>query len=585
MAKISYIRELFIIIIFVFIFYPAFTQEDNKVKKRKVEITNTDEMRSEGDYRRLLGNVALFHNEMYMTCDSAHYFDNEDLVKAYSNVHIQKGDTLHIYGEYLIYDSFNDIAEMFDSVLLVDNETRLYTDHIIYDMAIDVAHYNSGGRILNKDNVLTSKIGKYFSETEVFNFKDSVRLHNPDYTMFSDTLNYDTTTEIAYFLGPSEVIGDSIYARCSTGWYDTKNEITLLLDSAKVDNKKQIVTGDSLYYESFNGFGTADYNVTITDLGKDIIASGNHAWYYKNPERFLLTDSTQFIQVRENDSLYLHADTIWSVTLSYTIKVVDTIKVVEENKDSIPRDSAIDSLIVVPDTCLKDSIVNYRLLRAYYGCRVFSQDLQAKCDSLAYSFKDSVIRLYDNPVIWSDENQLTADSMLLITKNEEMSEMKLYNNSFVIEEIDSSRFQQIKGKNLIGYFRDNSIYKIEISGNGESIYFAVEEGELIGVNQSTCANMDIYLEDGKIRDIYFLKNPDGSLDPPLHKAPSTRRLEKFIWLKNQRPVDKNDIFRRIIITETAIKAEKEKDEGKAKLDSKEQKPKKTRQNKSGWKRN
>ena len=170
--------------------------------------------------------------------------------------------------------------------------------------------------------------------------------------------------------------------------------------------------------------------------------------------------------------------------------------------------------------------------------------MQAKCDSLSYSFKDSVIRLYYEPVIWSDENQLTADSMLLFTRNQEMSELKLYNNSFVIEEVDSTRYQQIKGKNLIGYFRDNSLYKIEVSGNGESIYFALEEDELMGVNQATCASMDIYLEEGKIQEIYFLKNPDGSLDPPLHIPPGNRRLDNFIWLKDLRPVDRWDIFRK-----------------------------------------
>ncbi len=549
MAKISYIRELFLLLFLVSSLSPLIAQENNKPAKKKVEITNADKMSSAGDYNRLIGNVALLHNEMYMTCDSAHYFENQNLVKAYSNVHIQKGDTLHIYGEYLIYDSFKETAEMFDSVLLIDKETKLYTDHIFYDITIEVAYYDTGGRILNKENILTSIIGKYFSETEVFHFKDSVKLVNPDYTMYADTLIYDTVTETAYFLGPSKVVGDSLYAHCKHGWYDTKNEKTLLLDSAMVDNKKQIVTGDSLYYENDNGYGTADFNVTISDLSKDIIAKGHHAWYYRDPERFLITREAQFIQVRENDSLFMHADTLWSVTESYTIKP-------DMGNDSLLLASELDSLKIFPEEIKKDSIVSYRLLRAYRGARIFSKDLQSKCDSLSYSFKDSVIRLYYEPVIWSDENQLTADSMLLFTENEEMKELKLYNNSFVIEEIDSSRYQQIKGKNLTAFFRDNSMYKIEVMGNGENIYFAIEEGELIGVNQSTCANMDIYLEEGKITDIYFLKNPEGSLDPPLHKSPSTRRLDKFLWLKYLRPLNKHDIFRENKMQSSEINSEK-----------------------------
>jgi len=132
----------------------------------------------------------------------------------------------------------------------------------------------------------------------------------------------------------------------------------------------------------------------------------------------------------------------------------------------------------------------------------------------------------------------------LITKNKEMHKMELYNNSFVIEEVDSTRFNQLKGRNLFGYFRDNKLYKIEIRGNSEKIYFAIEEDELIGVDQSTCVNMDIYIKDGKISEIYLMDNPEGILDPPLYKMPSLRRLENFNWYEAIRPKDRYDIFRK-----------------------------------------
>lgn len=540
MAKISAIKVLCTIFLLTLPFSQYLAQAQNQVKKKRVEILHSDLMASENSFRRLIGNVRLKHNEMYMTCDSAHYFESADLVNAYSRVHIFKGDSLHLYGEKLIYDSAREEAEVIDSVKLVDNNSTLYTDHLFYEMTPEIAYYSTGGRILSEDNVLTSIIGQYYSKSEVFHFKDSVVLVNPDYTMYADTLEYDTKTEIAYFLGPSEVIGDSLYARCNEGWYDTRNEKSLLLFKAMVDNKKQIVTGDSLYYENDNGYGTAFYDVTISDLTQDIVVKGNKAWYYREPERFMITDSAQFIQARENDYLYLHADTLWSVTRSDTIKGQKKLPL-EKSVDSIDKQDLADSLNI---DISRDSIVSYRLLRAFYGARIYSTDLQAKCDSLAYSFKDSVIKLYKKPVIWSDENQLTSDSIKLYTRNSQMERLEMFNNAFVIEEVDTSRYQQIKGKNLSGYFRDNSIYKIEVKGNGENIYFALEEDEFVGVNQSTCASMDIYLEEGKIERIIFLKNPDGSLDPPLQKTPSSRKLDNFSWLKNLRPKDRWDIFRK-----------------------------------------
>jgi lipopolysaccharide export system protein LptA len=540
MAKINAMKFLLVVFLVSIPFSLSHSQGENSTRKRKVEILHSDLMASQDSFRRLIGNVSLKHKEMFMTCDSAHYFESANLVKAYSNVHILKGDTLHLYGDHLIYDSAREEAEVIDSVILIDNNSTLYTDHLFYDMNTEIAYYSSGGRILNEENVLTSIIGKYFTETEIFHFKDSVVLVNPDYTMYADTLEYDTTTEIAYFLGPSEVVGDSIYVKCDLGWYDTRNEKSLLMFDAMVDNKKQVVTGDSLYYENDKGYGTAYYDVTISDMTRDIIVKGNKAWYYRDPERFMMTDSAQFIQTRDEDFLYLHADTLWSVTRTYTV-ALDTVS----SPDSILNHGNDPDMI--DQTFLKkestDSIVEYRLLRAYYGSRIYSDGLQAKCDSLAYSFKDSVIRMYSDPVIWSDDNQLSSDSLFLFMKNNKMDHMELYNNAYVVEEVDTTRYQQIKGKNLTGYFRDNSIYKIEVKGNGENIYYAIEEEELVGVNQSTCASMDIYLEDGKIERIIFLKNPDGSLDPPMFKTPSSRKLDNFAWFKLLRPLNRWDIFR------------------------------------------
>lgn len=507
MAEVKVIDFIILITLFILPFSTVNAREIEIQDKKKIEIIHTDLMVNQGEMRRLLGNVKFMHNETYMTCDSAHFFPLKNLIEAYSKVHIYKGDTVHLYGEYLLYDSDTEFALVKDSVILIDNETTLYTDQIEYDMINETAIYTTGGRIINQDNVLTSIIGIYYTETEIFNFKDSVELVNPDYTMYSDTLEYHTISEVAYFFGPSQIIGDSIEARCNRGWHDTKNEISLLMDKAYIDNKVQIVTGDSLYYEAERGFGTANYDVTIRDTEQEIIVKGNESWYYKEPERFMITDSAQFIQVNEDDYLFLHADTLRSHTI-------------------------------------QDSTMDYRLVRAFYGCRIYSEDLQAKCDSLSYSFRDSVIRLYYQPVLWSDANQLFADSMALFTENKEMHKMELYNNAFVIEEVDSSRYNQLKGKNLTGYFRDNKLYKIEIRGNSEKIYFAIEEDELVGVDQSTCVNMDIYLEDGKIKELYMLDNPEGTLDPPLHTMPSLKRLENFQWYEAIRPKNRFDIFRK-----------------------------------------
>jgi hypothetical protein len=222
----------------------------------------------------------------------------------------------------------------------------------------------------------------------------------------------------------------------------------------------------------------------------------------------MITDRAVFIQVSGNDSLFLHADTITAITVSDT------------------------------------SANGYKLMKAYHGCRIFSNDLQAKCDSLAYSFQDSVIRFYKAPVIWSGENQLTSDSMAIFTRNRQTDRLELYNSAFITSQIDTIRFNQTKGRLLTGYFKNNELYKIVIKGNGESIYYLLEGDFVAGVNSSKCANTDIYVEKGKVTEVTDFGNPEGFIDPPEIFNIDPLRLKGFNWFDNLRPKKRDDIFKK-----------------------------------------
>jgi lipopolysaccharide export system protein LptA len=480
--------------------------------KKYIEVKNADiafdefEKSSGNRVTRLLGNVRLKHIEAFMSCDSAHFYPTLNQVIAFSRIHIEQGDTLNLFGDHLYYEGKSQIALVNGNVELIDKETHLYTNSIKYDIANKIAQYKEKGRITNAENTLTSVIGVYFVSKSLFHFKDSVKIVNPDYIMTADTMDYNTKTETAYFTGPSEVKGDSIYIYCEKGWYDTKYKSTRIWENAIIDNKQQIIHGDSLFYDSSTGYGQSFGNVSIADTNKQIMVTGNYAWYYKEPEKFMVTDSAVFIQFSGGDSLFLHADTISSIT------VADT------------------------------SVKGYRLMRAYYGCRIFSKNLQSKCDSLSYSFQDSVIRFYDAPILWSEKNQLTSDSMAIFTKNRQTDRMELYNSAFVTSQVDTVRFNQIKGRTLIGYFDNNKLYKININGNGESIYYLLDGENIAGVNKGKCARMEIYIKDGAITNIIQHEAPEGVIDPPDKVSTARLRLEGFNWYDSLRPKKVKDIF-------------------------------------------
>jgi lipopolysaccharide export system protein LptA len=479
----------------------AFSQD--APSKRKVEILHSDEMEydrlADRSRNKLNGNVRLKHNDLYMICDSAWYYDETNQVFAFSNIHIWQGDTIHIWGQYLSYNGDTGKAVMTDSVELADKEMRLFTREIDYDVNTQVAVYDDGGRILNGDNTLTSRTGIYYSDLKMMHFRDSVRIVNPDYVMLADTMRYDTHNEIAWFAGPTEVKGDSIYLYCEKGWSDTRNDVSQLMINAVLDNREQRITGDTLWYDERSGEGEGFGNVVIEDTTDNIMAGGSYAWYVKRPERFLLTGSPWFTLFSDDDTLTLQSDTLRAIPQADTAGV------------------------------------SHRLLKAYYGCTMFSREMQGRCDSLSYSFMDSVIRLYDDPIVWSRENQLTADSISLFTKESKADHMELYNKAFVVSEVDSTRFDQISGKSLSGYFIDNKLHRIKVTGNGEAVYYVVDGKELVGVNRARSATIEIFIEDGKIAEIYQNQSPDGTLDPPMKKSDIEMRLDGFRWHPDLRP--------------------------------------------------
>lgn len=483
--------------------------------KKRIEVLHSDEgvddiEASTGKrLTRLMGDVKLKHNDIFMSCDSAHFYTGYNQIKAYSRISIDQGDTLHLKGDSLFYDGMLENASVDGNVEMIDRETHLFTKSVNYDVAKKIARYNDHGRIINGKNTLTSIIGIYYVSDNLFHFKDSVKIVNPDYVMTGDTMDYNTNSEVAYFTGPSEMNGDSLYLYCEKGWYDTKNDISRIWKNAVINNRQQVIKGDSLYYDGIKGYGESYRNTSITDTTNNIIVKGDYAWYYKNPEKFLVTKKAQFIQVSKKDSLFLHSDTISAVTVA---------------------DSALKS---------------YRLLRAFHGCRIYSRDLQAKCDSLAYSFRDSVIRLYRAPVIWSKENQLVSDSISVFTKNRQTDRMELYNSAFVTSQVDRLRFNQVKGRSLTGYFRNNELYKIDIKGNGETIYYLLDADKIVGVNQAKCSRIEIFVDKGKITGINEYQNPEGTIEPPAKILPESAKLEGFMWLDLIRPKDKTDIFRKI----------------------------------------
>jgi hypothetical protein len=216
-------------------------------------------------------------------------------------------------------------------------------------------------------------------------------------------------------------------------------------------------------------------------------------------------------------------------------------------------DSAVVGLIDKKDTLFMhsdtvkgyfDTARNVKKIYAYYKVKFYRGDLQGMCDSLVYTGADSTMFMYHNPVIWSGENQLTSDTISLTMHNEKMDSLVMYNSSFIISRDDTSRFNQIKGKEMVGHFRDNQLYKIRVMGNAETIYYAREDDKsLIGVNKGVSSNMLIFVIENQVKKITYIGSPAYNLYPEKDLAPNDVKLKGFVWMEENRPLEKRDIFR------------------------------------------
>ena len=205
-----------------------------------------------------------------------------------------------------------------------------------------------------------------------------------------------------------------------------------------------------------------------------------------------------------------------------------------------------DSLFLHADTlyAVQDTAKKQKTYFAYRHVRIFKPDLQGQCDSLVYQTADSVIRFIGTPILWNGPNQLTAKSIDLHLAGEELHKMELTANAFITGKEDSLRYNQVKGRDMTGYFTDNKLSVIYVKGNGQSVYYIRnKKKQLTGVNQADCSDMRIEIEDNKVNKIAMLTKPDATLYPVKQAEPSLMLLKDFAWHEKLQPLSKEDIFR------------------------------------------
>ncbi len=478
-----------------------------------IKILSTDQSISDDEKypgaKVLIGNVKMKHEGATLESKFALFYQKENIFKAVGDVVIEQGDSIIQYSDFALYNGNTKIAKSWGHVEINDKEMKLSTDTLYFDRKEQILFYPSGGTIRDKKNTLKSTRGTYFLQDKKFTAKTKVTVVNPDNNLESDHLDYYTNTNLAYLYGPSTVtnLKDSTKIYSERGFYDTNTDISYFVKNAKLFLKERTVIADSLYYDKRKGFASATNRIKVIDTVQNMVAKGNYAELYEKKDSLFIVDNPVAITVVDKDSMYVAGD-----------KILLTGK---------------------PEK---------RIARIFNNVKIFKSDLQGKCDSIHTSQTTGLTRMFVNPILWSGKNQITGDSIqiLMNKKTEKLDSLKVLKNAFMVQKDSLSKddFNQIKGRNIYGKFKDNALRIMLVKGNAESLYHNRNEDtqKLETITKEIASDIEFTLIENEIEQTKYFKKSEGKTFPPSEFPSKEKKFKGFIWRADEQPKSVEDIF-------------------------------------------
>ena len=491
---------------------------------KKIDYTSDRTLKDEKKYpgaiilSKVTNQVHFIHEGIEIWCDQAIHYDQANFFKAYGNVRMQQGDTVTMQSKYAEYNGTTQFAFASGDVKMSRPQSSIETDTLFFDRVKQQAYYRSGGTVRDTASVLTSRIGRYYMDQDKYSFLSDVKVTNPKYTINSQQLDFYSDSGYAYLYGPTTIESETSTVYCERGFYDTRGDVGYFVKNSRIDYENRILEGDSLYFNRAKSFASGTNNIKVTDTLNHSLITGHYAEVYREKDSVFITKRALAATIQDNDSIFIHSD-----TLMITGK--------PEN----------------------------RIVRGFYNVKLFKSDLSGKSDSIYVNQKKGITKLLNigsgpltsvtkkrTPVIWSDNNQMTGDTIHILNNpvTEQLDSLKVFYDAFLIQKDSIEGYNQVKGKELTGLFVNNELYQVDIIKNTETIYYSRnEEKELLGINKTLSSSIKILFENKTIRDIYYYKQVDGTLTPPEDFPPNARELPGFNWRGEEQLLQKSDLFK------------------------------------------
>lgn len=464
------------------------------------------------DYQVLAGNVVFRKDAMFMYCDSAYFYEKTNSLDAFSNVRMEQGDTLFVYADELNYNGMTEIAHLYSGhgqqVRMVNRDVTLTTDQFQYDLKRNVGFYEFGGKLFDRQNTLTSIEGYYYPRTKDAYFIDNVKLESRNRRdtlwMFTDSLRYNTRTHIANLLCPTRIINADGEINSSSGNYNTATGRAFLFSRSTIVTKKgNVLTGDTLFYDRKSGYGEARGNMILNDTVNKSVLYGDYGYFNEVKDSAFVTGDALAKEYSQKDTLYLHGDTINAFRL--------------------------------PDST--------RVTNAFRRVRFYRVDLQGLCDSMSVTERDSMLRMYDHPIVWSGERQISGTEINVHFNDSTVDWARLPLGGIMAEHIAEDCYNQLSGKDMTVWMNDTTVTRLYVEGNVQVIMFPMENDSTYNKFAFVESSfMDAHFNNNQVERILLWPETTGSVTPLYLARRSAYYLPKFRWYGTFRPLSPDEVF-------------------------------------------
>lgn len=535
---------------------PDSTRKINLVRSDLLRLENKDSVQ----LQILVGNAILRQGKTVFYGDSIVMNQQKNTIEVFGNIHINDADSVNVYSQYLIYHGNERVANLKKSVKLSDGKATLTTEELEYDLNSKTGTYLNGGKIVNGSSVLTSKEGFYYAETKDAYFKKNVRLIDPEYTMATDTLMYNVNAQLATFVAPTTINDGKSIIHTSSGFYDMKNGTANFGMRPTIQDSTQFITADHINFNKTTGEGYAEGGFVYKDTAQGVTVLAEKSFFNRDNNTFLATAKPLMIIKQESDSLYVTADTLYSGITYDTVYVKDSTEELQAKKkiETTKADSLLkeigheDSLkinFILPDSNKIapvrkiNNIDSVRFFKGFHHVKMFGDSMQAVSDSMFFSGRDSIFRLFNSPVVWAKESQISGDTIYLHTKNKKPERVEVWENAFSISKSNNEFFNQLKGNTINGYFKDGEIEHIRAKGSAESLYYLQDDDSAYtGANYAQADLINLFFVKKALDKITWIHQVEGGFYPIRQVPQEHQSFRGFIWQDARRPKSKEDLF-------------------------------------------